>query len=158
MCLEVLDDILQLPLREDVDLSPSEEEVLKKGNLSSGDNWRGISLLDVMRRYSPRLSRKNCRLWLRRSYQTHCEFRSSRGCIDMIYCARQLVEKAREHSTQIFMLFIDLRKTYDCIPRSPLRRMLEKYGIPPALLSIICSLHDGMKAEVTVDGNLTPYF
>ena len=36
--------------------------------------------------------------------------------------------------------------------------MLEKYGIPPTLLSIICSLHDGMKAEVTVDGNLTPDF
>ena len=33
--------------------------------------------------------------------------------------------------------------------------VLEKYGIPPTLLSIIRSLHDGMKAEVTVDGNLT---
>ena len=87
---------------------------------------------------------------------TQCGFRSGRGCIDMIYCARQLVEKAREHNTQIFMLFIDLRKAYDSIPRSPLWHVLEKYGIPPTLLSIIRSLHDGMKAEVTVDGNLTP--
>ena len=76
----------------------------------------------------------------------------------MIYCARQLVEKAREHNMPIFMLFIDLRKAYDSIPRSPLWRVLEKYGIPPTLLSIIRSLHDGMKAEVTVDGNLTPDF
>ena len=74
----------------------------------------------------------------------------------MIYCARQLFdEKVREHNTQIFVLFIDLRKAYDSIPRSPLWHMLEKYSIPPILLSIICSLHDGMKAEVTVDGNLT---
>ena len=75
-----------------------------------------------------------------------------------IYCARQLVEKAREHNTQIFMLFIDLRKAYDSIPHSPLWHMLEKYGIPPTLLSIIRSLHDGMKAEVTINGNLTPDF
>ena len=32
------------------------------------------------------------------------------------------------------------------------------YGFPPTLLSIIHSLHDGMKAEVTVNGNLTPDF
>ena len=76
----------------------------------------------------------------------------------MTYCARQLVEKAQGRSTQIFMLFIDLSKAYDSIPHSPLWRMLEKYGIPPALLSIIRSLHDDMKAEVTVDGNLTPDF
>ena len=76
----------------------------------------------------------------------------------MIYCARQLVEKARKHNTQIFMLFIDLRKVYDSISRSTLWYVLEKYGIPPTLLSIIHSLHDGMKAEVTVDDNLTPDF
>ena len=51
------------------------------------------------------------------------------------------------------MLFIDLRKAYDSIPRSPNWRVLETYGNPPALLSIIRSLHDDMKAEVTVGGN-----
>ena len=56
------------------------------------------------------------------------------------------------------MLFIDLRKAHDSILRSPLWQVLEKYGIPPTLLSIIGSLHDGMKVEVTVIGNLTPDF
>ena len=58
----------------------------------------------------------------------------------MIYCARQLVENAWEHNTQIFMLFIDLRKAYDSIPCSLLWHVLEKYGIPPSLLNIVCSL------------------
>ena len=38
---------------------------------------------------------------------SQCGFRSGRGCTDMVYCVRQLVEKAREHNTQIFMLFIE---------------------------------------------------
>ena len=28
----------------------------------------------------------------------------------MIFCAQQMIEKAVEHNTKIFMLFIDLRK------------------------------------------------
>ena len=55
-----------------------------------------------------------------------CGFHRGRGCVDMIFCARQLVEKAREHNTQIFILFGDLRKVYDCVPRQALWLVLEK--------------------------------
>ena len=117
--------------------------------------------MEQLERHPERPSRQEA-FELQGSLKTNGEicksFRSGRGCVDMIYCARQLVEEAREHNTQIFMLFIDLRKVYDSISRSPLWHVLEKYGIPPTLLSIIRSLHDGMKAEVTVDGNLTPDF
>ena len=34
--------------------------------------------------------------------------------------------------------------------------VLKKYGIPTPLVNIIKFLHDGMKAEVTVDGDITP--
>ena len=33
--------------------------------------------------------------------------------------------------------------------------MLHKYGVPPPLVNIIRSLHDGIKAEVMVDGVTT---
>ena len=52
------------------------------------------------------------------------------------------------------MLFIDIRKAYDSIPREPLCHVLQKFGIPQSMINVICSLHDGMhmQAEVTVDG------
>ena len=34
----------------------------------------------------------------------------------MIFVARQLVEKAREHNQSLYMLFVDLRKAYDSVP------------------------------------------
>ena len=72
----------------------------------------------------------------------------------MIFCARQ----DREHDTQVYILFVDLRKAYDLVPRKALWTVLLKYGIPPVLVNIIKSLHEGMKAEVTVDDQTTPEF
>ena len=76
----------------------------------------------------------------------------------MIFCARQLIEKAIEHNTKIFMLFIDLQKTYDSVPSQALWHALESYGIPESRLQMIHSLHDCMKAEVTVNNRVASEF
>ena len=57
-------------------------------------------------------------------------FRKGRGCADMIFVARQLVEKARERGESLYVLFVDLRKAYDSVPRQALWKVLEKYGVP----------------------------
>ena len=87
---------------------------------------------------------------------SQCGFRKERGCTDMIFCARQIVEKAREHNTSVYMLFVDLRKAYDSIPRQALQLVLLKYGIPQRMVNNIMSLHEGMKAEVLVYSQTTP--
>ena len=57
---------------------------------------------------------------------SQCGFRKGRGYTDMIFYARQLVEKAREHNTKVFMLFVNLRKAYDSIHRQALWLVLQK--------------------------------
>ena len=66
----------------------------------------------------------------------------------MIFTARQLVEKCIEHNDSLFILFVDLKKAYDTVPRSALWCVLEKCGVPPTMLRIIRSFHDGMRASV----------
>ena len=61
------------------------------------------------------------------------------------------MEKAREHNTTLYLLFVDLRKAYDSV-REALWQMLRKYRVPSFLVNIIRSLHDGMKAEIAVHG------
>ena len=75
-------------------------------------------------------------------------FRKGCGCEDMIFVARQLVEKAREHGKSLYVLFVDLRKAYDSVPRQALWKVLEKYGVPVKMLNVIKSFHKGMHAEV----------
>ena len=40
-----------------------------------------------------------------------------RGCLDMVFVVRQLAEKAVEHHTKQFFVFVDLCKAYDSVPR-----------------------------------------
>ena len=52
----------------------------------------------------------------------------------------ETVEKAREHNTKVYMLFVDLRKAYHSIPRKALWLVLQKYGIPLVMINLIQSL------------------
>jgi len=65
----------------------------------------------------------------------------------MIFVAKQFVEKARKHN-HLLTLFIDLKKAYDLVFRAALQQMLEKYGVLPAMLSIVRSFREHMKASV----------
>ena len=56
---------------------------------------------------------------------------------NMIFVARELVEKAWEHHSDLFVLFVDLKKAYDLMPCSALWRVLEGLGIPSTMISII---------------------
>ena len=71
--------------------------VPKKGYLSSCDNWRGISLFDVMGKLFARVLNDRLQLVVEEAVSdSKCGFRAGRGCVDMIFCVRPLVEKAIE--------------------------------------------------------------
>ena len=67
--------------------------VPKKGDLSCCDNWKGISLLDVMGKLSARVLNNRLQLVVEETVSDfQCGFRASRSCVDMMFCVRQLVE------------------------------------------------------------------
>ena len=131
----------------------------KKGDLSLCDNWRGISLLDVFGKALAKVIQARLQEVVEEVLpDSQCGFRQGRGCIDMVFCVKQLIEKSVEHNTTTYMLFIDLRKAYDSVPRQALWHCLEKYGIPPRMVNIIRSFHEGMQTSVSVNGENTPVF
>ena len=101
----------------------------KKGDLRLCDNWRGISLLDVAGKVFARVMQERLQTIAETVLpESQCGFRKGRGCV--IFAARQLVEKTREHDDSLFVRFVDLKKAYDSVPRCALWRVLEKCGIP----------------------------
>ena len=83
----------------------------KKGDLRNCDNWRGIALLEVVGKVVANILQKRLqRLAEDQLPESQCGFRRGRGCPDMIFVVRHLVEKAKEHRAKQFMLFVDLRK------------------------------------------------
>ena len=68
------------------------------------------------------------------------------------------MEKAKEHNCLLFILFIDLKKAYDSVPRAALWQVLKRFGVPPVLLSVVRSFHEGMRASVCVRGIVSDSF
>ena len=86
----------------------------KKGNLSLCDNWRGIALLEVVGKVVARVLQGRLQKVAEEELpESQCGFRVGRGCSDMIFTVRQLVEKTVEHQSKQFLIFIDLTKAYD---------------------------------------------
>ena len=127
----------------------------KKGDLSMCDNWRVISLLDVFGKVFARILKQRLETVAEKELaESQCGFRKDRVCVDMIFCARQLIEKTLEHEETVYIVFVDLRKAYDSVPREAMWKALEKYGFPSNMISLIRSFHDGMSAELKVNGEL----
>ena len=83
---------------------------------------------------------------------SQCGFRKNHYCMDMVFAARQIVEKSFEHKQKRFFVFIDLKKAYDSVPRECLWLVLAKAGIPDKLIALIKGFHEGMTASLRLAG------
>ena len=132
-----------------------------KGDIKSCDNHRGISLLCIAGKILARLLLN--RLNTHTSNigvipESQCGFRPGRGTTDMSFALRQLQEKCRLHSEDLYLLFIDLTKAFDTINREGLWNILEKVGCPKLFVNLIRSFHSGMEVTIREGGERSPAF
>ena len=121
----------------------------KKGDLTMCDNWRGISLLDVVGKVAATVVQGRLQQLAEEVLpESQCGFRKGRGCSDMIFTIRQLIEKSNEHKAKVFLVFIDLKKAYDSVPREALWVALGKLGVPDSMIELIQSFHQDIKATI----------
>ena len=78
----------------------------KKGDMSQCDNWRGISLLGVLEVFAKVVQKRLQEVVEEIVPDSQCGFRRGRGCIDMMFCVRQLLEKSRERNTNSYMCVV----------------------------------------------------
>ena len=122
-----------------------------KGDIKCCDNHRGISLLCIAGKIFARLILN--RLFKHTDNlgiipESQCGFFPGRGTTDMTFAIRQLQEKCRLYSEDLYLLFIDLTKAFDTVDRQALWAILEKIGCPKHFVGLIRSFHDGMKVTV----------
>ena len=53
--------------------------------------------------------------------------------------------KRREHNQETWILFLDLVKAFDKVPRELLRRVLTKFGVPDKMVSILKAVENGQR-------------
>ena len=125
----------------------------KKGDLSQPKNYRGIMLLEIaykvlaiiiQDRLSPIVEQLD--------HEQQCGFRPNRGCVDAIFTIKSALRKRREHGLESWVLFLDLVKAFDRVPRKLLWEILIKFGVPMKLVSLLKALHNDFNVKFSIDG------
>ena len=84
-------------------------------------------------------------------HETQCGFRKDRSCVDAVFSIKLAIKKRREHNQETWILFLDLVKAFDRVPRQLLWTVLEKFGTPKKLVSLLKSLHLAFQVKFVVD-------
>jgi hypothetical protein len=114
----------------------------KTGDLSACKNWRAICLIEVGSKIVSSIMVSRLQVVQEaEGLEAQCGFRWRRGTTDGLFPLYQALRKRKEHGLETFVLFLDLIKAFDSVPRDCLWAVLRKLGIPDHLVNLIKRLH-----------------
>ena len=85
-------------------------------------------------------------------------FMPRRSTTEAIFLLRQLMERYREQKKDLHMVFIDLEKAYDKIPRMVMWWALEKHKVPTKYITLIRDMYDRVVTSVHAGDSETDTF
>ena len=127
--------------------------LFKKGDRAAPGNYRGIMLLEVAYKIVGNLLLERLKP-VKESlpHEAQCGFRGGRSTMDATWTIKMLVKKRREHGLPTWLLFIDLVKAFDRVPRELLWEVMLLYGVPPLLVALVVALHERVIVSFDVEG------
>ena len=75
-------------------------------------------------------------------------FMPGRSTTETIFLTMQLMERYRKQKKDLHMVFIDLEKTYDKVPRNVMWWALEKKKVPTKYVTLIKDMYDDVVTSV----------
>ncbi|XP_046849817.1 uncharacterized protein LOC124443369 [Xenia sp. Carnegie-2017] len=79
-------------------------------------------------------------------------FIPGRGTTDACFVLRQLQEKFLEKDRELYMVFVDLEKAFDRVPRKVIEYALRKKGVTENMARAVMETYEGVEAVVTEEG------
>ena len=131
----------------------------KKGNAKECSNYHTITLISQVSKSNAQNSPSQTQQYVNRELpDVQTGFRKCRGTRDQIANIHWIIEKAREFQKNIYFLFIDYAKAFDCVDHNKLWKILKEMGIPDHTTCLLRSLYAGQEATVRTGHGTTDWF
>nr|VZI39179.1 unnamed protein product [Spirometra erinaceieuropaei] len=133
--------------------------ILKKGDKTRCENYRGISLIDVAAKiFAIVLLRRFQAVRDSRTRPNQAGFRAGRGCADLIFTLRRILEFRHSYQQPTAICFVDFAATFDSVHRESLWRIMALDGVPAKIIAMIKAYYRSTTARVLVRNNLSQPF
>ncbi|KAJ8710818.1 hypothetical protein PYW08_009333 [Mythimna loreyi] len=128
-----------------------------KGSVQECGDYRGIKVMSHTMKLFERVIdsriRQECTV-------SGCQygFRPGHGAMDPIFALRVTMEGYRSKNTPLHLLFLDMQKAFDCVPREVIWWALRSKGVPETYVDIIRDMYrDSGSVVRTAVGDTKPF-
>ena len=128
-----------------------------KGDIQDCTNYRAIKLMSHTMKLWERVIEQRLRKKVEIS-ENQFGFMPGRSTMEAIHLIRQYMEYHRLQKKDMHLVFLDLEKAYDKIPREVLWWTMAKKNIPCKYIDIIKDMYDGVSAIVRTNVGRTEEF
>ncbi|BHF63561.1 hypothetical protein SprV_0200655500 [Sparganum proliferum] len=133
--------------------------ILKKGDKTRCENYRGISLIDVAAKiFAIVLLRRFQAVRDSRTRPNQAGFRAGRGCADQIFTLRRILEFRHSYQQPTAVCFVDFAAAFDSVHCESLWRIMALDGVPAKIIAMIKAYYRSTTARVLVRNNLSQPF
>jgi hypothetical protein len=134
----------------------------KKGDKNDANNYRGISLLNVMSKVFTKIISDQLVVWAESNNklcEEQCGFRRGYSTMDNCFTLQAMVQKyISRPKGRLYCLFIDFSKAFDCVNHKLLFYVLLKNGASSKVVKLIVSMYSQLKSCINVKDGLSEYF
>jgi hypothetical protein len=118
-----------------------------KGDVQSCTNYRGIKLMSDTMKLWERIIEHRLR-GVTNVTKNQFDFMPERLTMEAIFLIRQLMDRCREQKKDMFMVFIDLEKDYDKVPRNVMWWALQNNKVSTKCITLIKDMYDNIVTSV----------
>ena len=132
----------------------------KKGNSDDPNNYRGISLFDIVSKLFTAAVTARLNAYLNKNdlLEEQAGFRSGHSCMDHVYLLTSIIDLTLTEGRRLYATFIDYEKAIDRVNRFILWSKVYNLGIKGKVLRAMKNLYSKTKAQVRVNDELSNIF
>jgi hypothetical protein len=127
--------------------------VPKKGDLSKIENYRPISITEVLRKLFEKTIMLRLSKWIEPLSICQGGFRAHRSTVDQIAALQEaIIQKKKALKRTPYLVFLDIKAAYDTVDRALLWRKMAARGTNACMIGVLTALFDANKSAVLIHG------